>query len=89
MAHALLTHSYGTYSLSLLKVDLEKPWTPDMMTTSDAAPKPEVSKLAKLLGDDSGDSEWDVSDAELDAECDDPLEKEPIWVQVRPNRSHD
>ena len=53
-----------------------------MMTTSDAALKPEVSKLAKLLGDDSGDSEWDVSDEELDAEFDDPLEKEPIWVQV-------
>ena len=52
------------------------------MTTSDAARKPEVSKLAKLLGDDSGDSEWDVSDEELDAEFDDPLEKEPIWVQV-------
>ena len=52
------------------------------MTTSYAAPKPEVSKLAKLLGDDSGDSEWDVSDEELDAEFYDPLEKEPIWVQV-------
>jgi len=62
-------------------VDLEKPWTPEMMS-ADVAAKPEVSKLAKLLGDDSGDSEYDVTDEELDAEYDDPLDKFPIWIQL-------
>ena len=36
------------------KLDVETPWTPEMMSADKGPEVPEVSKLAQVLGDDRG-----------------------------------
>merc|ERR1711990_1249392 len=51
------------------ELEVETPWTPEMTSAEKGPDVPEVSKLAKVLGDDrgGGDSEYDISDEELEA----------------------